>query len=148
MVVPLDETAAGGFQNSLCGARVPMHGGGDSRIDVRRAVGDETDFQRTADGDELGGAARLFEAFDEIGRFDVAVRTRRNDAELMFAVRARPRDRLEMVADVRERFGQFRTVGEIVSLFETERAMSFGTNVEEADGGREDDAVNGCAFVD
>ena len=40
MVVPLDETAASGLQNGLCGARVPMHGGGDSRIDVRRAVGD------------------------------------------------------------------------------------------------------------
>ena len=47
------------------------------------------------------------------------MRPRRDDAQLMFALRAGPRDRLEMLADVMELFGQFRAVGEIVALFET-----------------------------
>ena len=147
MIVPLDETAAGGFQNGLCGSRIPMHGGGEARIDVRRSVGDEADFQRTADGDKFGGAARLFEAFDEIGRFDVAVGTGGDDAELPFALWTRPRNRLEMLTDVMELFGQFRAVGEIIALFETERAMSFGANVEETNGGRENDAVDWYSIV-
>ena len=60
MIVPLDETSARCFQYSLRGTRVPMHCGSDSWVNVRRTVSDEADLQRTADGDEFGGAARLF----------------------------------------------------------------------------------------
>ena len=65
----------------------------------------------------------------------------------MFALRTRAGDRLEMLTDVVELFGQFRAVREIVALFETECAMSFGSNIEETNGRRENDAVDWCSIV-
>ena len=49
----IEQLGAGHFSDGLPGGRVPLTGGSETGVHVRFALGHQTDFQRTAGGDEF-----------------------------------------------------------------------------------------------